>query len=108
VQTALVAAATVVDIERTMTELAKKQDAALVVMADPFTTQNRKPIVELAALHRVPAIYPWRFFVNIGGLISYGPDQIDIFHRAASYVDRILKGAKPGISPLKRRPSLSL
>ena len=101
VQTALATTTSIADIERTITELAEKQDAALVVMADPFTTESRKPIVELAALHRVTAVYPWPFFVSIGGLISYGPDQIDIFRRAASYLDRILKGAKPGDLPVE-------
>jgi putative ABC transport system substrate-binding protein len=101
VQTALAAATSIADIERTITELAGKQDAALVVMADPFTTENRKSIVELAASHRVTAVYPWPYFVRIGGLISYGPDPIDIFRRAASYPDRILKGAKPGDLPVE-------
>jgi putative tryptophan/tyrosine transport system substrate-binding protein len=58
-------------------------------------------IVALAARHRLPAVYPYRFFVSAGGLISYGPDLIDQHRRAAGYVDRILKGEKPADLPVQ-------
>jgi putative ABC transport system substrate-binding protein len=62
---------------------------------------HRDLIVRLAARHRLPAVYPGRFHVTAGGLISYGPDLIDQFRRAASYVDRILKGEKPSDLPVQ-------
>jgi putative ABC transport system substrate-binding protein len=62
---------------------------------------HRELIVTLAAKHRLPAVYFRRFFVAAGGLISYGPDTIDQFHRAAGYVDRILKGEKPADLPVQ-------
>jgi putative ABC transport system substrate-binding protein len=55
----------------------------------------------LAARHKLPAVYPFRYFASAGGLISYGPDQLDEYHRAASYVDRILKGEKPSDLPVQ-------
>ena len=58
-------------------------------------------ITKLAARHRLPAIYPYRFFVSVGGLMSYGPDRVDPFRRAAAYVDRILKGEKPADLPVQ-------
>ena len=58
-------------------------------------------ITALAARHRLPAIYPYRFFVAVGGLVSYGPDRVEPFRRAAAYVDRILKGEKPGDLPVQ-------
>jgi putative ABC transport system substrate-binding protein len=58
-------------------------------------------IITLAAKHRLSAVYPYRFFVNDGGLISYGPDEVDSFRLAAGYVDRILKGEKPGDLPVQ-------
>jgi putative ABC transport system substrate-binding protein len=62
---------------------------------------HRELIVTLAARHRLPAVYPYRFFVTHGGLMSYGPDFLDQFRRAAGYVDRILKGEKPGDLPVQ-------
>ena len=63
--------------------------------------RHRDLIITLAAKHKLPAVYPYRFFVNSGGLISYGPNQADQFRRAASYVDRILKGEKPSDLPVQ-------
>ena len=71
------------------------------MLPDNTTTVHRKLIVSLADRERVPAIYPFRFFVIDGGLMSYGIDEIDMFRRAASYVDRILKGAKPTDLPIQ-------
>jgi putative tryptophan/tyrosine transport system substrate-binding protein len=63
---------------------------------------HRELIVKLAARHRLPAIYPFRYFVTDGGLISYGPDVVDQYRRAATYVDKILKGAKPADLPVEQ------
>lgn len=76
-------------------------DASFAVMPDLFTTLNRAAIVAAAARHRVPAVYPFPFFAIEGGLISYGPDGDDQFWRAAAYVDRIFKGAKPADLPVQ-------
>jgi putative tryptophan/tyrosine transport system substrate-binding protein len=62
---------------------------------------HRDLITTLAARHRLPAVYPFRYFVTAGGLISYGPDRVDEYRRAASYVDRILKGEKPADLPVQ-------
>jgi putative ABC transport system substrate-binding protein len=64
-------------------------------------TGHRDIIVKLAAKHRLPAVYAARFFVTSGGLISYGPDRVDAYRRAAGYVDRILKGEKPADLPVQ-------
>ena len=73
----------------------------LVVMPDTFTTAHRTEITALAARYRVPAVYPFRFFAELSGLLSYGNDQVDNFRRAATYADRILKGAKPSELPVQ-------
>ena len=62
---------------------------------------HRAEIIALAARHRLPAVYPFRFFAELGGLLSYGNDQTDNFRRAATYADKILKGAKPGELPVQ-------
>ena len=89
------------DIKRTVTAFAKEPDGGLISVASPLTADHRSLIVSLAAQHRLPAIYPFRFFVPEGGLISYGPSSIDHYRRAASYVDRILKGEKPADLPVQ-------
>jgi putative ABC transport system substrate-binding protein len=71
------------------------------VLPDITTTNHRDLIIALAARHRLPAVYPFRYFATSGGLMSYGTDVADIFRRAASYVDRILKGARPGELPVQ-------
>ncbi len=73
----------------------------LLVVPDIFTTNHRDEIIALAARQRLPALYPFRFFATSGGLMSYGVDTLDVFRRAASYVDRILKGAKVGELPVE-------
>ena len=70
-------------------------------MSDSFTSAHRAEITSLAARYRLPAIYPFRFFAELGGLLSYGNDRLDPFRRAASYADRILKGAKPSELPVQ-------
>jgi ABC-type uncharacterized transport system substrate-binding protein len=73
----------------------------LIVIVGTVATIQRELIIGLAARHKLPAVYPYRFFVEAGGLVSYGPDLIDLYRRTASYVDRILKGEKPGDLPIQ-------
>ena len=80
---------------------AREPDGGLMVLPDVSTMNNRDLIIALAARHRLPAVYPFRYFAASGGLFSYGMDAADVFRRAASYVDRILKGAKPGDLPVQ-------
>jgi putative ABC transport system substrate-binding protein len=91
------------DIERAIAGLGNRPDAGLVLMPDTFLAVQRvrDQITSLAAQQRLPAIYPYRYFVADGGLISYGIDQIDLYRRASAYVDRILKGAKPSELPVQ-------
>ena len=89
-------------IEAVMTRVGREQDGGLILPPDSFTAAHRKPIVELAARYRVPAVYCFRFFAAEGGLISYGIDLVDQFRRAAAYVDRILKGEKPANLPVQQ------
>jgi putative ABC transport system substrate-binding protein len=89
------------DLERSLADVAAKPRGGLIVMPDIFTSVHRHLIVELASRHRLPAIYPFRYFAISGGLLSYGVDALDLFRRSASYVDRILKGEKPGDLPVQ-------
>jgi len=89
------------EIETAMSELGRKPGAGLVVPPDAFTVIHHAMIIELAARYRLPAVYAYRSFVAEGGLMSYGPDVHDIFRRTASYVDRILKGARPADLPVE-------
>jgi putative ABC transport system substrate-binding protein len=75
---------------------AREPNGGLIVMPDSFTNVHRAEIISLAARYRLPAVYGYRFFADLGGLLSYGNDPPDNFRRAATYADRILKGAKPG------------
>ena len=87
--------------EREVTEFAGSPNGGLIVVVSTVATIQRELIVALAARHRLPAVYPYRFFVEAGGLMSYGPNLIDGYRRTASYVDRILKGEKPGELPVQ-------
>ena len=78
-----------------------ESNGGVVVMPDSFLTAHRAEITSLAARYRVPAIYPFRFFAEVGGLLAYGVDLSDNFRRAASYADRILKGEKAGDLPVQ-------
>jgi putative ABC transport system substrate-binding protein len=89
------------DIERTVTEFAGGSNCGLIATGGPFGSNNRDLIISLAARHRLPAVYPSRFFVTDGGLISYAPDTVDPSRQAAGYVDRILKGEKPADLPVQ-------
>ncbi len=83
------------EIERGIAAFARGSNGGLIVTGSAPAAVNREMIIALAARHRLPAVYPNRYFASDGGLISYGPDAIDPFRRAAGYVDRILKGEKP-------------
>jgi len=89
------------ELKRTVADFAAKPAGGLIILPDAFTTGHRDLIVALAARYRLPAVYPLRVFAASGGLISDGVDPSDIFRRAASYVDRILKGANPGDLPVQ-------
>jgi putative tryptophan/tyrosine transport system substrate-binding protein len=89
------------EIERAVTTFAQGSNGGLIVTGSPAAIFHRTLIVALAARHRLPAVYFGRNFVTDGGLISYGPDQIDPLRRAAGYVDRILKGEKPADLPVQ-------
>jgi putative ABC transport system substrate-binding protein len=89
------------DLEFVIAEQGRTPNGGLLVIPDGFLNVHRTEIVSLAARHHVPAAYPWRFFPEIGGLLSYGSDQADLFRLAATYVDRILRGVKPGELPVQ-------
>jgi len=89
------------EIERAVTAFARGLNGGLIVTAGALTISHRQPIIAFAARHKLPAVYPASFHVTAGGLISYGPDVIDQFRRAAGYVDRILKGEKPADLPVQ-------
>jgi putative ABC transport system substrate-binding protein len=90
------------EIEHTIDEFARTPGGGLLVLPDNFINAHRELIVALAEQHRLPAIYPSRVFVTAGGLLSYGVDVLDMYRGAAGYVDRILKGAKPGDLPVQQ------
>jgi putative tryptophan/tyrosine transport system substrate-binding protein len=90
------------DVERVIATLPTNSNRGLVVIPSVFMSEHRDLIVAAAARHAVPAIYPFRFFATAGGLIAYGADGVDLHSRAASYVDRILKGAKPAELPVQQ------
>src|SRR5207249_6896490 len=81
---------------------------AIQVLPSPYFNIHRRQLIELAAKYRLPAIYEFKDYVQDGGLMSYGPDINPMFRRAASYVDRILKGAKPGDLPVERPSTFEL
>jgi putative ABC transport system substrate-binding protein len=89
------------EIERAIGAFAREANGGLVVLSGGLAILHRALIVGLAASHRLPVIYPQRYFVADGGLLSYGPDSIEPYPRAASYVDRILKGEKPAELPVQ-------
>ena len=89
------------EIEGAVTAFAREPNGGLIVLASPLPIVQRKLIIALAARHRLPAVYGLRFFVVDGGLISYGPDSVEPYRRAAGYVDRILKGEKPADLPVQ-------
>jgi ABC-type uncharacterized transport system substrate-binding protein len=95
-------------IERGIAALTREPNSGLIVLANPTATVHLKLIVGLAAQHRLPAVYPYRYFTAGGGLISYGADNLDLYRRAASYVDRIFKGDKPANLPVQNPTKFEL
>jgi putative ABC transport system substrate-binding protein len=89
------------ELESVIADQARAPNGGLVVMPDTFTDAHRVEITSLAASYRLPAVYPYRQFTAVGGLLSYGDDLIDNFRRAPTYVDRILKGEKPSELPVQ-------
>jgi putative tryptophan/tyrosine transport system substrate-binding protein len=89
------------EIERAITAFARGSNGSLIVTSGTSSIVHRKLIITLAARHRLPAVYPYRFYVSEGGLISYGPDHVEQYRLAAGYVDRILTGEKPADLPVQ-------
>jgi putative ABC transport system substrate-binding protein len=89
------------EIERVVSTFARSSNGGLIVPASAAAAVHRKLIIALAARHRLPAVYSLRYYATGGGLISYGPDTADPFRRAATYIDRILKGEKPADLPVQ-------
>jgi putative ABC transport system substrate-binding protein len=89
------------ELESVIAAEARAPNTGLVVIPDGFLNVHRAAIVSLAARHHLPAVYPWRFFAEMGGLLSYGSEQRDEFRLAATYADRILKGEKPADLPVQ-------
>src|SRR6516165_8408939 len=89
------------ELDSVLAAQAREPNSGLIAMPDSFTDAHRIEITSLAARYRLPAVYPYRHFAEVGGLLSYGVDQTDNFRRAATYVDRILKGEKPGDLPVQ-------
>jgi putative ABC transport system substrate-binding protein len=90
-----------VDPDRMVSAFAGGPNIGIIVAVASLATIQRKSIVRLAAQYRIPAVYPYRFFVEDGGLLAYGPNLLDGYRRAAGYVDRILKGEKPADLPVQ-------
>jgi len=90
------------ELEHAITDFASTPNGGLIVLPDSFAINNRKLLISLAAKYNLPAIYTFKLFVTAGGLVSYGADDIDVFRRAASYVDLILKGRKPSDLPVQQ------
>ena len=89
------------EIESVVAAHAREPNGGLIVMPDVFLLARRAEVTALAARYRLPAVYPFRAFTEVGGLISYGNDNVNIYRRAASYADRILRGAEPSELPLQ-------
>jgi len=96
------------EIEPAVAAFARTSNDGLIVTIGTLTVAHREVISALATRHRLPAVYPFPFFVRSGGLISYGPDIIDSYRRAAGYVDRILKGEKPADLPVQQPTKIDL
>src|SRR5215831_1913311 len=101
VEPIIAAVHSVAEVEDLLAPIARNVDSGLIVMPDIFTSAHRELIVAMAARHRLSAIYPYRHFAAVGGLISYGIDMSDVFRSAAIYVGKILRGAMPGDLPIQ-------
>jgi putative tryptophan/tyrosine transport system substrate-binding protein len=96
------------EIERVITAFAQRPNGALILVPTALTVINRQLIINLAARHRLPAIYPYRYFVEAGGLMSYGTNAVDAFRQVGVYAGRILKGAKPSDLPVVQASKFEL
>jgi putative tryptophan/tyrosine transport system substrate-binding protein len=96
------------DIDRVFSDMTRARAGVLTVLPSSMFFNGRRRLVDLAAKNRLPAVYPQREFVDAGGLMAYGPNVADIFRRAATYVDKILKGAKPGELPVEQPQKFEL
>ncbi len=96
------------DLDAAFAAIIHEHPEALLLLVDPLTLSQRSRIVEFAAEQRLPAIYETRDFVDVGGLMSYGPNSLELFRRAATYVDKILRGAKPGDLPIEQPTKFEL
>jgi len=96
------------DFDRAFSDMTRARVGALTVLPSIMFTNERRRLVDLAAKHRLPAVYPWREFVDAGGLMSYGANVADLYRRAATYVDKILKGATPGDLPVEQPTKFEL
>jgi ABC-type uncharacterized transport system substrate-binding protein len=96
------------NLDRAVMDMTRVQTDGLIVPGTAMFLSERRRIVELAAKHRLPAVYAWREGVDAGGFMSYGPNFPDLFRRAAAYVDKILKGAKPGDLPVEQPEKFEL
>ena len=96
------------EIENAIAVFGRQMDGGLIVLPSPVTNSNHGLIAELAARHRLPAVYPYRLYVISGGLIAYGPDPTNWYRQAASYVDRILRGERPADLPVQQPTKFEL
>jgi putative ABC transport system substrate-binding protein len=96
------------DFDRAFSDMTRARAGALTVLPTPMFVSERRRLVDLAAKHRLPAVYVWREFVDAGGLMAYGPNLADLWRRAATYVDKILKGAKPADLPVEQPSKFEL
>jgi putative tryptophan/tyrosine transport system substrate-binding protein len=96
------------EIEEAIAKLGREPGGGLIVPPDAFTVLHHQLLIRLAQQHRLPAVYAYRTYVAEGALMSYGPDVYDVFRRSASYVDRILKGAKPADLPIQQPTKFEL
>jgi putative ABC transport system substrate-binding protein len=96
------------EIERELVSFAREPNGGLIVVPGPVTVIHRNRIIALAAEHRLPAVYPYRFFVMSGGLASYGVDDLELYRQLGTYVDRVLKGEKPGDLPVQQATKYEL
>jgi putative tryptophan/tyrosine transport system substrate-binding protein len=96
------------DFDRAFSEMTRARAGALTVLPGGMFISERRRLVDLAAKNRLPAVYPWREFVDAGGLMSYGLNVADLFRRAATYVDKILKGAAPADLPVEQPTKFEL
>ena len=99
---------TAADIERAVEVASRKPNAGLILPPDATTVTHRDLIIALAARYRLPAVYPFGFFVEAGGLLSYAANEAENFRRAAYYVNKILKGAKPADLPVEQPKKFAL